>query len=260
MKTWDLVQSSFNLFWKHKRGLQHDILSTHNKYMLTDWSQLTSVLISFCRINCVCRRFPELQEMGCFFPSVRSSTSYTYAWPVFCWAVPSKRGLLPCAWATLSRSVSLAQCAPHCYRVYSIRRDAYVDETCKMCCCKTAVTVASWGPVHEAVLFPPSAGGRASAGVQRKTAGHLRPPHPNRKPPHRSPGSLRDWRWHGWVKEVPIQARGRVQLCVRGSSPCWVGVLVFGKQLGLLESSHPFTFSDAGCTQDTPRSGLETLY
>lgn len=36
MKARDLVQSSFDLFWKNKRGLQHDILSTHNKYVLTD--------------------------------------------------------------------------------------------------------------------------------------------------------------------------------------------------------------------------------
>lgn len=67
----------------------------HISDMLADKSRLTSLLMSFCRINSVCRSFQELKKMGCFFLLVRSSISYTYAWPVFCWAVSSKHGLFP---------------------------------------------------------------------------------------------------------------------------------------------------------------------
>lgn len=104
----------------------------HISNMLTYKSQLTSLLMSFCRINSMCRRFQELKKMGCFFLLVRSSISYKYAWPVFCWAVSSKHDHFPCIWNMLIFSVSpcsvctlLLSCLQHTYK-------SLLDKTWKM--------------------------------------------------------------------------------------------------------------------------------
>lgn len=102
------------------RCVSHDNLYIHS-HMFTDKPQLTSLLMSFCRINYVCCRFRELKKMECFFLSIRSSISHTYAWPVF-YHAPSPKQALPCGWDMLilhSLSV-LAQFALQCYHVYSI--------------------------------------------------------------------------------------------------------------------------------------------
>lgn len=102
------------------RCVSHDNLYIHS-HMFTDKPQLTSLLVSFCRINYVCCRFQELKKMECFFLSIRSSISHTYAWPVF-YHAPSPKQALPCGWDMLilhSLSV-LAQFALQCYHVYSI--------------------------------------------------------------------------------------------------------------------------------------------
>lgn len=75
----------FLLFFEAQGIVSSMISYLYISVMLTDKLRLTSLLVSFCRIHCVCCRFQELKKMGCFFLLVRSSISYTYAWPVFCW-------------------------------------------------------------------------------------------------------------------------------------------------------------------------------
>lgn len=96
----------FYYFLKHLGVVSSMITCVHILNMFTDKSQLTSVLISFCRINCVYRRFQELKKTECFFLLVRGSVSYTCAWPVFCQAVSSTHDLFLCIWDVLSLSVS----------------------------------------------------------------------------------------------------------------------------------------------------------
>lgn len=114
------MQCCFDYFLKHPGITSSMVTYVHISNMLTDKSRLTSFLMSFCRINCVCRRFREVEKMECFFLSVRSFISYTYAWPVFCWTVSSKHDLFPCICSYflshLAQLYPLLSCLQHTYK------------------------------------------------------------------------------------------------------------------------------------------------
>lgn len=93
--------------------------------MFTDKSRLTSLLVSFCRINSMCRRFQELKEMGCFFLSIRSS-SLTLVHGQYSTERLHENRLFLCI-----RDILIPYClsvlplfALQCYHVYSILKKA----------------------------------------------------------------------------------------------------------------------------------------
>jgi hypothetical protein len=112
-------------------------------------SWLTSLLVSFCRINSVCRRFRELKKMGCFFLLVRSSISHTYAWAVSCWATSSRHALFPYIWDILILSVSLCSVCTPLLPCLQHTRKSLVEEGWKVCSIRNCHI---WGAHTEDVL------------------------------------------------------------------------------------------------------------
>ena len=150
------MQWSFYYFLKHPGIVSSMITYMHISNILTDRPRLTSLLISFYRINCVCRRSQELKKMGCFFLSVRRSISYTCAWPVFCWAVSPKHGHSPCVWDSLLLSVSPCSVRTPLLSCLQHTRKAFLEETCKMYCNKELSQSGVLTVVTDALLLFPS--------------------------------------------------------------------------------------------------------
>lgn len=166
--------------------------------------------------------------MECFFLLVRSSISYTRAWPVFCWAVSSNHALSPCIWDELLLSVSpCSVCTPLLLCLQHTQKASFRGNLQNVFHWGASTIVSVWSPLKMLWFCSPVDRGRAPAGVQRETPRDMWSPYSDWKPPDWAPGSLRDWRWHGWVKEIPVQARGRIWFCLSSSVLMWNSVTIW---------------------------------
>lgn len=171
--------------------VSHDNLYIHS-HMFTDKPQLTSLLVSFCRINYVCCRFQELKKMECFFLSIRSSISHTYAWPVF-YHAPSPKQALPCGWDMLFRVDGTCSYCTLCLSSLSLHSNAIMFTAYLKSLMEGVWKVYSdnrlaqkWFEGHAlkvSWVFSLLGCGGASARVQRETPRSVWSPHPNWKPP-----------------------------------------------------------------------------